>query len=320
MWIIPSTISASAPDTVASISDSSEFCQLAEQSLTWRSKPSPSRTWSRRWKRESWLRLLSGRTCTPSHSTSFSEWWISSLRASRVSPSVKRASAKASKTSDTCGPGSPRASDDPDQLLFSWKTSTESPPLSRPDSSRFSTMSSAIWRAWVTDRRQDSTRRMKSAHRTSESGGSYSEWPTATTMMSKSRARYTKGTMHAGRNLIDTVLGWPTPTTDSATHRTGRYAQGGVPLTAAVSAAQNWPTPDASIEKFRLGGSSQQSKSLEAMARRGELGLPDQDRTSTRGKSQGQLNPGWVEQLMGLPVGWTQLSIEWIASDSSETA
>jgi hypothetical protein len=29
-----------------------------------------------------------------------------------------------------------------------------------------------------------------------------------------------------------------------------------------------------------------------------------------------KLNPNWVEQLMGLPVGWTQLPTEWIVSDS----
>ena len=43
---------------------------------------------------------------------------------------------------------------------------------------------------------------------------------------------------------------------------------------------------------------------------RGELGHPDQVKPSTNGKSQGsqgKLNPNWVEHLMGLPVGWTQL-------------
>jgi hypothetical protein len=33
-----------------------------------------------------------------------------------------------------------------------------------------------------------------------------------------------------------------------------------------------------------------------------------------------KLNPNWVEQLMGLPVGWTQLPTEWTDYDSSETA
>ncbi len=31
-------------------------------------------------------------------------------------------------------------------------------------------------------------------------------------------------------------------------------------------------------------------------------------------ESQGKLNPNWVEHLMGLPVGWTQLPTAWIDS------
>ena len=45
-----------------------------------------------------------------------------------------------------------------------------------------------------------------------------------------------------------------------------------------------------------------------------ENGPPDQANPSTNGKNQecGKLNPNWVEQLMGLPVGWTQLPTAWI--------
>ena len=45
-----------------------------------------------------------------------------------------------------------------------------------------------------------------------------------------------------------------------------------------------------------------------------QAGLLDQEKSSTNGKSQESpsvLNPNWVEQLMGLPVGWTQLPTEW---------
>jgi len=36
-------------------------------------------------------------------------------------------------------------------------------------------------------------------------------------------------------------------------------------------------------------------------------------KSSTNGKSHGQhLNPNWVEGLMGLEVGWTQLPTDWI--------
>jgi hypothetical protein len=53
------------------------------------------------------------------------------------------------------------------------------------------------------------------------------------------------------------------------------------------------PTPCANEDSFRLNGNSQQSRCLEARARRGELG------------EAGPLNPQFVEAMMGLPAGWT---------------
>ena len=53
------------------------------------------------------------------------------------------------------------------------------------------------------------------------------------------------------------------------------------------------PTPCANEDSFRLNGNSQQSRCLEARARRGELGEP------------GPLNPQFVEIMMGFPIGWT---------------
>ena len=44
---------------------------------------------------------------------------------------------------------------------------------------------------------------------------------------------------------------------------------------------------------------------------------PDPDHNST-GKNPARLNSNWVEQLMGVPVGWTQLPAEWTGCDSSE--
>ena len=51
------------------------------------------------------------------------------------------------------------------------------------------------------------------------------------------------------------------------------------------------PTPTASEHKYRLKGNLQQSKCLEANARR----------------AGGKLNPDFVEFLMGLPQGWTKI-------------
>ena len=49
-----------------------------------------------------------------------------------------------------------------------------------------------------------------------------------------------------------------------------------------------WPTPTATEHKYRLQGSSQASKNLNAL-------------------HGGKLNPTWVEWLMGFPIGWTDL-------------
>lgn len=79
------------------------------------------------------------------------------------------------------------------------------------------------------------------------------------------------------------------------------------------------PTPTASEHKYRLQGNSQQSKSLGAMAARGIWSTPVADDTGHRkGKypqggtalstqAGGQLNPTWIEWLMGFPLGWTAL-------------
>ena len=54
------------------------------------------------------------------------------------------------------------------------------------------------------------------------------------------------------------------------------------------------PTPSAHEHKYRLKGNSQASKCLEARARR-------------TGKDF-QLNPQFVEETMGFPIGWTDLN------------
>ena len=86
---------------------------------------------------------------------------------------------------------------------------------------------------------------------------------------------------------------------EQATIQRGEYSQrrkSGQSIEGKGSSS--WPTPNASdATNYRLtGGDSQSSRCLPAMARRGEL-----EETS------GPLNPQWVEWLMGLPIGWTDL-------------
>lgn len=64
------------------------------------------------------------------------------------------------------------------------------------------------------------------------------------------------------------------------------------PTLGAMAKYDLWPTPTSSEHKYRKSGDSQQSKSLGGIAARTGVG---------------QLNPQWVEWLMGWPIGWTDL-------------
>ena len=85
---------------------------------------------------------------------------------------------------------------------------------------------------------------------------------------------------------------------------------------------QNWPTPrtcGGSRPNGKGGKILDEEVKIEAGIReRGKIlaeeakihnGLQDQEKSNTSGKSQGspKLNPNWVEQLMGLSTGWTDL-------------
>ena len=189
MWIIPkpllSTISPSVLDTAAltlGLAESSEACA---QSLLVRSKPSPVRIWSRKWKRDCWTWHLSGRICGPSHLDVFTDSWTSSLGGSPVSPSAPQESEKATKTLATSSPTSSEASPSVNQTSSSSKTSRVSLAQSSketagetPQERPFCSMSLESWKGWVTGQRQEYSARLKSGRVISESGCSSSAWPT----------------------------------------------------------------------------------------------------------------------------------------------
>ena len=166
MWILPSTISASAPGTAGLMSDSEAFSQAAAPSLLARSKPSQSQTWSRRWKKNGWIRVLSGRICTPSMHDRFVAWWTSYLADSRANRSPMPVSDWLPKTRDTSGLPSSESSESADPQLSFWRTSRGSsvPRSEERRTPRFSSMSWKDWKNWVTGRRQEYSARKKLAH------------------------------------------------------------------------------------------------------------------------------------------------------------
>lgn len=292
MWILPinkSITSACAVDTKESGLDSEEFSQICERSLTWRGKDSLSRTWLQRWKRESWMQHLCTRTLKPSLTESSVDAWISSLEASRANPSVLLESVTALKIPDTCSHTSQPESESANLELFSSKTSKG---LSQPRQqtvSQFSSMSSESWKAWVTEQRQEYSVRLKSAHHIRESGST--SWPTATTRDWKdttstvppSRANPSKQTL--GQRVAHVGL------LDQAKLNKSGKSQG----------SQQWPTPRANKVHPVIT-----EENREQLASRKKANL-EEEIAGHCGKAQGKLNPDWVESLMGLPTGWTDL-------------
>ena len=92
-----------------------------------------------------------------------------------------------------------------------------------------------------------------------------------------------------GVSLQVYAMRFPTPTATANQTSPSMLLKGG-------AFSNLFPTPDASPQKYRLNGNSQQSNSLPALAKKGELS-----------SSPGRLNPAWVEWLMGWPIGWTDL-------------
>jgi len=86
---------------------------------------------------------------------------------------------------------------------------------------------------------------------------------------------------------------WPTPTQDSVNERTKEYSQGGTPLTMAV---KKFPTPQTKDADF--GAYSAETR----IAGGHQVMLCNLVKDDSK---SGQLNPQFVEWLMGYPIGWT---------------
>jgi len=196
MWILPKTLTQSNGSlaTVETISDLNECSQVCARSLLVRSKPSPSQTWLRKWKRDTWTQHLFGRILKPSLGTAFETAWTSSLEVIHASHSAQPVSDSEPKTSGTSG--------QPSQMEFAFCDPESAFSRTSKDTSRWdSPQSSATWKKWVTRCRGEYSARLKSARPTSASGCSFSpremagchsqadsesaSWPTPRTQDSK---------------------------------------------------------------------------------------------------------------------------------------
>ena len=341
MWILPKQLitSASALDTKESGLDLEQFCQTCEKSLTWRGKDSLSRTWLQRWKRENWIQHLSSRTLRPSLTESFVDAWTSSLADSRANHSQLLESVTALKTPDTFSHISPTESESANLELFSSKTLKESSQPRQQTGNQFSSMSSESWKAWVIEQRREYSVRLKSARLIIESGSSSLAWPTSRAsdavgsveknveMTSTGFKLKRQSGISYGAKLRDAVetyekKNWPTPRAgnpgsrkpgtggkilaEEAKKHVGLLDQANHSTTGKSQESQQWPTPRANKVHPVIT-----EENREQLANRKKANL-EEEIAGHCGKAQGKLNPDWVEQLMGLPVGWTQLPTDWI--------
>ena len=354
MWILPKQLHtlASVLDTEESEKDLKEFYQHCETSLMWRSKPSQSQTWLRRWKANKWMQHLSIRMLRPSHTKYFVDAWTSCQVDSLVNPSQRQELDKVLRTLVTSTPTLVEESNNADQELFSSKMLKELSQAKPTKENQFSSMSSATWKEWVTEQRQEYSQRVKSASHIKEKESSCSDkkWLSPTTMDItrteegiKKRIEYRKsiGRKYVEGCLTEQVKNWSTPVAmndgiyvDNSPNKNKRHSEG------LATQVKNWSTPTvmdtANIQQPRKknpsggqkpplcqevinfptpttrdwkDGTAETCKNVPTnslLGREIHKCQVDQTNPNTNGKNL-VLNPSWVEQLMGLPVGWTDL-------------
>jgi len=195
-------------------------------------------------------------------------------------------------------------------------------------------MSSANWKEKVTSVRGEYSARLNAAHLTNanEFLSLGKKWATPAARDWKGSYRPESLVRKDGKSRMDGLpqqveydptTNWPTPTSSEGSKIPSKANYGQVGLSNHPAIVGR---PDR--EKLNKSGKSQE---LWATPRAGDgkAGMAEgrkqkslgQDVSNQQGgyKPSMKLNPSWVEQLQGLPVGWTQLPTELIAYASSET-
>jgi len=255
------------------------------------------------WKKRSWHRLLSGTTSAPSTLALGVDWWISSLAEHRARTSASPGSVlgwmAVGASSSSSMSGSPssaklRSSSGrtlPEQLaLFPESVSTSRNADTEEPGPSFAQVTLALL--------------------TNERGSSF--WPTPSATPYGTNQGGGAGRTGPVRPGVDSLArAWPTPRASDGT-KGGPNQRGSAGDLMLPSAAVQWPTPSA--RDWRSGLASEEtharnSRPLNEVASRASLQVPT---TRTPGVESSpvapispQLNPAFVEWLMGWPEGWT---------------
>jgi len=275
MWVLPKNYqlsSAFAADMVESKEDLTLPGLNIESSLMWRSKPSPLRTWSTRWKQGSYLPHLFTRILKPSQRTSFETALTSSLEVIRASRFQQQDSEREPMIHDTFGRLFGDISKQLDLLVSSLRMSRDTYRLDSPQSS-------ATWKKMVTEQRGEYSQRVKLAHLIRESESI--SWPTQETFP-------TPGTTECRSDTLNLVNRVSKGKQVMLTHHVRLYP---------TPSARDWKdTPG--MAKTAINPDGSERKRSDQLARAVY---------ATENPISGHLNPTWVEWLMGVPTGWTEL-------------
>lgn len=104
------------------------------------------------------------------------------------------------------------------------------------------------------------------------------------------------------KGLAQVVRMWPTPKCQNA-NSPAIHGQGGMDLQTTVM----FPSPRGSEGGVGLCGGTGSRQILDRLNEAGEI--TDSERLAMQAGNGGQLNPTWVEWLMGFPPGWTDLGL-----------
>lgn len=335
LYVPGSTSSASAPEAVGSISESSWQFRALEMSAWWRGKPSRSRSWWQRWKRDTSLQLLCGAMCEPSTASLGVASWMASLAASRASRIALPDGSAGNSMGAISGPTPVALSPRPARGSSSSKTSL--------GCSRRGLMKSLepsgygeTYANWVSRLRADCSLRQKSARAMRESASSSSGWPTPEA--NEGRLGFQRRPDGKGQQSLSTIaMLWPTPSlsdpkggpsTTEIVRQDGSTQSRETGGTLAYAAEQLWYTPNVP----NGGRTLTEDTSPTGMTKDGikrQVGLENQVRSfppvqatypvgGIPSKERRSLNPLFVEWLMGWPPGWTLLA--WTDFACSATA
>ena len=328
MWLhIPYECSPSAPVTEGSTLPSDSFFLELSRSVTSSAKFHAPEYWRLAWRKGHSSPLRSGLTFPPSTEPDGLDAWISLWRDSPVSLIPSQASEKAQPMPDGRSGMISSASRVNAQLeLFSLRTS---PDCSVVPEVNPSPASAPIWTVQALRFKPPASWVLAmSGHPTEETGSS--SWPTtrtcetpggllreqngqalsaeALTWPTPSTSNSTGAGTHGdgGMNLQTSVVQWPTPTVNGNHNVKGMSPTSGDGLETSV---KQWPTPasrDWRDGRSHLMGTNARPLNEVATA----FSHPDLTPTgqpSIQDSGPRQLNPRFVEWMMGLPDGWTSL-------------